>query len=374
MPSAGTLIAVRKEMEGMDEKVLMRGSVALSEGAIAAGCRYYFGYPITPQNDIPEYLSDALPRAGGTFIQAESELAAINMVLGAAAAGGLAMTSSSGPGISLMQEGLSYLGGSELPAVIVNITRSGPGLGGITPCQGDYNQSTRGGGHGDYNLIVLAPYSVQEMYDLAGLAFELACRYMNPVMILGDAILGQMKEPLLLKGVKELSCPREWALNGAEGREKRVVKSLYLKDGELTVHNWNLYEKYAAIKDKEVRVDVDCSYPCELTVVAFGSCCRITRTAVERARRRGMNVGLIRPITLFPFPEKEIRRAAEESKRMLVLELNTGQMVDDVRLAANGKCDVSFKGYPGGEIPTPEEIEEEIDQAYRQEGVRRCQR
>lgn len=358
----------------MTQKILIKGSVALAKGAIDAGCRYYFGYPITPQNDIPEFLSGELPKAGGVFIQAESELAAINMVLGAAAAGARAMTSSSGPGISLMQEGLSYLAGSELPAVVVNITRSGPGLGGIAPTQGDYHQATRGGGHGDYRLIVLAPDSVQEMYDLAGEAFNLAFRYRNPAMILADAILGQMKEPVVLRGAGPAQEPSPWALTGAENRPPRLVKSLYLTDGEMTVHNWKLYRKYEALKENEVRVEVDCPPHCSLVVVAYGSCSRITRTAVERVRRRGLAVGLIRPVTLFPFPEKEIRLAAERTRRLLVVEMNTGQMVDDVRLACNGAGTVSFKGYPGGEVPTPDQIEAEIERIMKAGELRVCQR
>jgi 2-oxoglutarate/2-oxoacid ferredoxin oxidoreductase subunit alpha len=357
----------------MTDKQLLKGNVALAQGAIDAGCRYYFGYPITPQNDIPEYLSAALPAAGGVFVQAESEIASINMILGAAAAGGMAMTSSSGPGISLMQEGLSYLAGSELPAMIVNITRSGPGLGGIAPTQGDYLQATRGGGHGDYRLIVLAPNSVQEMYDLTFEAFRLAFLYRNPAMILADAILGQMKEPVQMKTTAPSTAEAPWALTGAKGRPPRLVKSLYLKDGEMTVHNWKLYEKYCLLKKNEVKVEIDCPPECSLVVVAFGSCSRIVRTAIDRARKRGIAVGLIRPITLFPFPENEIREAAAKAGRVLVIEMNTGQMVDDVRLACNGNSTVAFRGYPGGEIPTPEQVENEIEMALQQEGAKICQ-
>ncbi|MEW5785357.1 MAG: 3-methyl-2-oxobutanoate dehydrogenase subunit VorB [Bacillota bacterium] len=356
----------------MTEKILLKGNVALARGAVDAGCRYYFGYPITPQNDIPEYLSGELPKVGGVFVQAESELAAINMVLGAASTGRLVMTSSSGPGISLMQEGLSYLAGSELPAVVVNISRSGPGLGGISPTQGDYHQATRGGGHGDYRLIVLAPSSVQEMYDLVGEAFQLAFQYRNPVMVLGDAILGQMKEPVVLREEAAPPEPPSWVLTGALNREPRLIKSLYLKDGEMTVHNWKLFEKYSRLKEKEVRVEVDCPPHCSLVVAAFGSCARIARTAVDRLRRRGQNVGLLRPITLFPFPEGEVRRAAAAAGRLLVLEMNTGQMVDDIRLACRGEAAVYFKGYPGGKVPTPEQVEEEIDAIINAGGLRVC--
>jgi len=358
----------------MTEKELLKGNVALARGAVDAGCRYYFGYPITPQNDIPEYLSAALPAVGGTFIQAESELASINMVLGAAAVGKMAMTSSSGPGISLMQEGLSYLAGSELPAVVVNITRSGPGLGGIAPTQGDYKQATRGGGHGDCRLIVLAPNSVQEMYDLAGEAFRLAFNYRNPAMILGDALLGQMKEPVILR--KPLPPPdnKPWALTGAKNRLPRLVKSLYLKDGEMTVHNLKLLEKYNTLKEKEVKVEVDCRPRCSLIVVAFGSCSRIVRTTVDRARKKGLNIGMVRPITLFPFPEKAVRQAALSAGRVLVVEMNTGQMVDDVRLACEGNSKIYFKGYPGGIVPTPEQIEAEIETILGRGGLQECQR
>lgn len=358
----------------MTEKILAKGSVALARGAVDAGCRCYFGYPITPQNDIPEYLAAALPAVGGTFIQAESELAAINMVLGAAAAGAGAMTSSSGPGISLMQEGLSYLAGSELPAVVANISRSGPGLGGISPTQGDYLQATRGGGHGDYRLIVLAPSSVQEMYDLAGTAFELAFRYRNPVMILGDAILGQMKEPLAPGQACAAPPAPSWSLTGALLRSPRLIKSLYLQEGEMTAHNWKLYRKYELIKQREVLVEVDCPPQCGLVVIAYGSCARIARTAVERLRRRGLSVGLLRPVTLFPFPGVEIRRAAAAGRQVLVVEMNTGQMVDDVRLACGGASRVHFKGYPGGKVPTAEQIEREIELIMEQGELKRCHR
>ncbi len=358
----------------MTEKQLLKGNVALAQGAIDAGCRFYFGYPITPQNDIPEYLSAALPAVGGVFIQAESELASINMVLGASAAGGMAMTSSSGPGISLMQEGLSYLAGSELPALVVNITRSGPGLGGIAPTQGDYNQATRGGGHGDYRLIVLAPNSVQEMYDLAGEAFRLAFKYRNPAMILSDALLGQMKEPVVIREPLSPPLDRPWALDGASGRSPRLVKSLYLKDGEMTVHNLKLLDKYNMLRENDARAEVDCPPDTDLVVVSFGSCSRIVRTAIDRARKRGLKVGFLRPITLFPFPTAEVHTAAVTSGRILVVEMNTGQMVDDVRLAAAGAGKVYFKGFPGGAIPTPEEIEAEIDNIKQKGDFQPCPR
>lgn len=349
-------------MEG--ERLLLTGSVALACGAIDAGCRYYFGYPITPQNDIPEYLSAHLPEAGGVFIQAESELASINMLMGAAAAGARAMTSSSGPGISLMQEGISYMAGSELPGVIANITRSGPGLGGIAPTQGDYKQAVHGGGHGDYRLIVLAPNSVQEMYDLAGEAFRLADTYRNPAMILGDAILGQMKEPVVINPRPAEAPPKPWALSGADGRPPQLIKSLYLGDGEMTVHNWKLHAKYTKLAQKEARAEVDLPDDASLVLISYGSCSRIAQTALKRARENGLKVGMVRPITLYPFPQEEVREAIKRAGRALVVEMNTGQMLYDVRLAADSKREVSFMGYPGGALPTPADILSEINKIY----------
>jgi len=343
---------------------LVKGNEAVAMGALDAGCRYYFGYPITPQSDIPEYLSYHLPKLGGEFVQAESEVAAINMLLGAAATGVRAMTSSSSPGISLMQEGLSYIAGSEIPIVIVNMTRSGPGLGGIAPSQGDYFQAVKGGGHGDYHLLVLAPASVQELYDLTILAFDLAEKYRNPVMILGDAMIGQMKEPLLRQspeGIKEH--PKEWALTGAKGRPQRVLKSLYLKDGELTAHNWKLYKKYEEMKQNEVRSEQFMTDDAALILVAFGSAARIARTAVLMAREAGMKVGLFRPITLFPFPETHLANFATKGAGFFVVELNTGQMLEDVKIAVGGRP-VGFFGKPPGSLPTPEEIYGEIRKIY----------
>ncbi|NIO04413.1 MAG: 3-methyl-2-oxobutanoate dehydrogenase subunit VorB [Proteobacteria bacterium] len=349
----------------MNERLLVRGNEAVAMAAIDAGCLLYFGYPITPQNEIPEYLSRHLRQVGGEFIQAESEIASINMLLGAAATGTRVMTSSSSPGISLMQEGISYMAGSELPAVIVNMSRSGPGLGGIAPSQGDYFQATRGGGHGDYRTIALAPSSVQEIYDLTILAFELADRYRTPVLILGDALIGQMKEPLTKKGKRETKeLPKDWALTGAKGREPNLLKSLYLKDGELTEHNWKLFEKYQEIKEKEILVETANLKDAELVVVAFGSMARIARTAAEEGRNKGMRLGFIRPITVFPFPDKAIFDASKRAKKFFAVELNTGQMVDDVRLSVAGDSKVYFYGRPPGSIPSPEEILEEIEKVY----------
>jgi len=341
---------------------LVKGNDAVAMAAIDAGCLHYFGYPITPQNEIPEYLSKHLPRLGGEFIQAESEVASINMLLGASAAGIRAMTSSSSPGISLMQEGISYMAGSELPAVIVNMSRSGPGLGGIAPSQGDYFQATRGGGHGDYRMIVLAPSSVQEIYDLTLKAFDLADRYRNPVLILGDSLIGQMKEPMVRRTPKkQKAVPKPWAMTGAEGRKPNVLKSLYLKNGELTDHNWKLYEKYQRVKENEVLFETRDVDGAHMVVVAFGSISRVVKTAIDMAADAGLKVGLIRPITLFPFPQEALNSVARSIKTFLTVELNTGQMVEDVKLSVKGDTQVYFYGRPPGSLCTPEEILEVIE-------------
>ncbi len=348
-------------------KKLVKGNEAIAQAAIEAGCRFYFGYPITPQNDIPEYLAREFPRIGGTFMQAESEIGSINMVLGAAAAGMRAMTSSSGPGISLMQEGLSYLAGSEIPALVVNVQRSGPGLGGISPSQGDYFQATRGGGHGDYRTPVLAPASVQEMWDLTFLAFDLADRYRNPVVLLADAMLGQMKEPLEMR-VPEMPAlpPKNWILNGCQGRETRLLKSLYLGEGELDQHCWHLWRKYEEIKKRELRFESYRLEDAELVVVAFGSPARIAKGAIMEARAAGLKVGLLRPITLYPFPEKPLADLADQGKTFFVTELNTGQMVEDVRMSVGRQATVHFYGRPpgAGSLPSPEDILHEIRETY----------
>ena len=320
----------------MTETVLVKGNEAIAMGAIEAGCRFYFGYPITPQNDIPEYMARHLPSSGGTFIQAESEIASVNMVLGAGATGARAMTSSSSPGISLKQEGISYMCGSQIPGVIVNMSRSGPGLGGISPSQGDYFQATRGGGHGDYRTIVLAPHSVQENYDLTMKAFDLADKYRNPVVILGDALLGQMKEPLKVRRYRKKEFPQDWILTGAKGRKKRLLKSLYLSEGELTDHNWMLNKKYQRMK-REVRFETLLLEGAKLVVVAFGSVGRIVKTSVQMARERGMKIGLFRPITLFPFPYSALEKISSKVRNFMAVELNTGQMVEDLKLAVGHK-------------------------------------
>ena len=345
------------------ETVFVKGNEAIALAAMDAGCLLYFGYPITPQSDIPEFLSRHLPQLGGEFIQAESEIASINMLLGAAATGTRAMTSSSSPGISLMQEGISYMAGSELPCVIVNISRSGPGLGGISPSQGDYFQSTRGGGHGDYRMIVLAPASVQEMYDLTFLAFDLSDKYRNPAMILGDALLGQLKEPLLRKKPEKMALPpKDWALTGAAGRAPNRLKSLYLQDGELSEHNWKLFQKYEQMKKVEVRSESFETQDSRLTVVAFGSVARLSKTAVDLAKKEGMNVGLFRPITLFPFPEVEIRALSRKVKSFLTVELNTGQMIEDVKLSVGCRIKIEHFGRFGGIIPSPDEVVNALEQ------------
>ena len=341
-------------------------------GAIEAGCRYYFGYPITPQSDIPEYMSRELPRREGQFIQAESEIASINMLLGASACGARAMTSSSSPGISLKQEGLSYMAGSELPGLVVNICRSGPGLGGIDASQADYFQAVKGGGHGGYRLIVLAPHSVQEMYDLTMLAFDLSDRYRIPAMLLGDSVVGQMKEALLPHPyIRPNDLPgKDWAVSGkGERKEQNIVKSLYLGDGELEAHNWHLHRKYQTIKEMEVRFESAHLDDADLIVTAFGSAARIAKTAIRLARKDGLKVGLIRPITLFPFPEEAFRQATSATRRVLCIELNTGQMVEDVRLSVSRDAEVFFYGRPpgAGSLPTPEELCEQI-RRYCREG------
>jgi 2-oxoglutarate/2-oxoacid ferredoxin oxidoreductase subunit alpha len=352
-------------MEQDAERLLAKGNEAIAMAAIDAGCLLYFGYPITPQNDIPEYLSKHLPPLGGDFIQAESEIASINLLLGAVATGARAMTSSSSPGISLMQEGISYMAGSELPALIVNISRSGPGLGGISPSQGDYFQSTRGGGHGDYRMIVLGPSTVQEMYDLTFLAFDLADKYRNPAMILGDALIGQIKEPLIRRRPEKMTLPpKDWALSGAQGRNPNRIKSLYLQDGELSVHNWKLHQKYERMKKEETLFESYCTEDAQLIIAAFGSMARVSRTSIEMAREEGMKVGLLRPITLFPFPEQAFLQLSKRAKRFLTVELNTGQMIEDVRLSVERDVQVDFYGRPPGSLPSPEEVLEEIRKHY----------
>jgi len=340
------------------QKKLVKGNVAVAEGAVRAGCQCYFGYPITPQNDVPEYLSWRLPEAGGTFLQAESEVASINMVLGAACTGTRVMTSSSGPGISLMQEGISFLAGDQLPAVIVNMMRCGPGLGGIKPTQGDYHQATRGGGHGDYRTLVLAPATVQEMFDFAVLAFDLADKYRNPVLILGDATLGQMMEPAILEPLHPpLETDKPWVLDGAsDGRPLRNIRSMYLEGDDQEQLNYTLKEKYERMQREEVRFEARWTDNADIVVVAFGTAARIALSAIHDARAEGLRVGLFRPQTLFPFPAQALQALSERVKRLLVVELNTGQMVDDVRAAVGADVSVSFFGRPAGGLPSTAEV------------------
>jgi len=339
----------------------MKGNEAIAEAAVQAGCRFYAGYPITPQNEIPEYMSRRMPEVGGVFIQAESEIAAINMVYGSAACGARAMTSSSSPGISLKQEGISFLAGAELPAVIVNMQRGGPGLGNISPSQADYFQAVKGGGHGDYRVLVYAPYNLQELWDLTMLAFDKADEYRNPVMILGDGILGQMMEPFVpTPYIKPVLPEKTWALTGCRGRKPNVIKTLYMGEGELEQRNHVLQAKYRKMKEHEVRRHAFETDDAELVVVSFGIASRVALATVRRLRSEGRKVGSFRPITLFPFPEKELNGLAGSNRRFITVELNAGQMVEDVRLAVNGKSEVLFYGRPGGGMITPEELYERL--------------
>ncbi len=347
-------------------KVLMKGNEALGEAAIRAGCVHFFGYPITPQTEVPEYLVKRLPEVGGAFVQAESEVASINMVYGAAGVGIKCLTSSSSPGISLMAEGMSYLAACELPCVIINIMRAGPGLGGILPSQSDYNQATKGHGHGDYELIVLAPASVQEAVDLMTLAFDLAEQYRNPVMICADGMIGQMMEPVEFpgEGRGEPFKPNDWELTGAKGRARRVVNSLFLAPEELFAHNIHLKEKYDRIHRDEMRSDLyGADEPYDLLLVAFGTMARISKTAIDEVRRDGLRVAMFRPITLNPYPTPALRAAMDAmgpSGKVLTVEMNMGQMVHDVRFAAEGSRTVDFYGTAGGIVPSPDQVAAKI--------------
>jgi len=347
----------------VSDRVLMCGNEAMAESAILAGVDAYFGYPITPQNEVTAYMSRRMPEEGRVFVQCESELAAINMVYGAAATGKRTMTSSSSPGISLMQEGLSYLAGAELPAVVVNVMRGGPGLGNIAPSQGDYFQATRGGGHGDYRTIVLGPSTVQELVDCMPLAFDLADQYRMTVVVLADGILGQMMEPVVLekKQGRQLP-PKDWALTGADGREQNIVRSLWLKEGVLEELNYKLKAKYKEVEKNEVLCEEHGLDDAEIVVVAYGVAARIVRSAVTKAREQDIKVGWIRPITLWPFPTKQISKAAETWRIFLVVEMSNGQMVEDVKLAVAGKAPVVFYGRPGGGVPTVEQVLDRIQQ------------
>jgi len=343
------------------DKVLAKGNEAIAEAAIRAGCELYFGYPITPQNELPEYMAAHLPEAGGVFLQAESELAAINMVYGAAGTGKRVMTSSSSPGISLKMEGISYIAAAELPCVIVNMVRGGPGLGGIQPSQSDYFQATKGGGHGDYRLVVLAPATVQEAFDLTGEAFDIADKYRIPVMLLGDGVLGQMMEPVVFKDFPRQEYDKSWATTGARGRAPNIINSFYARAEDLEKLNRHLQAKYRLIKENEVRCEEYEINDAELILVAYGTTSRIVKKIVRKARQAGEKLGLIRPISLYPFPEKVLARASENTGAFLTVEMNEGQMVEDVRLAVNGRVPVYFHGRSGGMIPDPDDIVAEIE-------------
>ncbi len=348
------------------EVLLMKGNEAIAHAAIRCGCDGYFGYPITPQSEILETLSMLKPweTTGMVVLQAESELAAINMVYGAGGTGKRAMTSSSSPGVALMQEGISYMAGAEIPGLIVNVQRGGPGLGTIQPSQSDYNQATRGGGNGDYNVIVLAPASVQEMADFVDLAFNLAFRYRNPAMILSDGVIGQMMEKVVLPPIRprrteaEIAAECPWAANGHGLRQRKpnILTSLELSSNVMEQRNLHLQQKYKQIREQEVRYDTQNLTSCDYAIVAFGSAARISQKAMETANANGGKIGLFRPITLWPFPEKEIAALADHVKGILVVEINAGQMVNDVRLAVNGKVPVAQFGRLGGIVPDPDEI------------------
>lgn len=346
----------------MAEKVLMKGNEALAEAAIQAGCHHFFGYPITPQTELAAYMAKRMPKIGGTYLQAESEIAAVNMVLGAAATGVRAMTSSSSPGISLKSEGISYMAGSDLPAVIINVQRGGPGLGGIQPSQADYWQATKAIGHGDFQILVFAPSTVQEMVNLVSDAFDKADQYRMPAMILADGMLGQMMEPVELPEKKETApVEKPWAACGHNSERKHnIVNSLYLTPNALEKLVRERYERYEVIKANEQRAEEYRTEDADLIIVAYGASSRVARSAVNKAREEGLKVGLVRPITLWPFPTDAIQRAAAQAKQLLVVEMSMGQMVDDVRLASECKVPVHFYGRTGGIIPTPKEVLGEI--------------
>jgi len=348
------------------QKELMYGNHAIVEGVIHAGCRFFAGYPITPQNEIPEYMSIRMNEVGGVFLQTESELAAINMLFGAAASGARVMTSSSSPGISLMQEGLSYITGSDIPVLVVNVVRGGPGLGNIAPAQSDYFQSTKGGGHGDYYTITLAPNSAQELFEFPKLAFEMAEKYRNPALILADGLLGQIMEPIEFsyQAVDPKSLPaQDWWLTGCKGRERRVVRSYDLRPGKLEEWNLRRYEKYQKIIKNEQRYEAVHCDDAEIIVVAYGTSARVSAAGIKMARDKGIKAGLLRPITLWPFPNDVLNSLSKKVQNFLVVEMSLGQMIEDVKLAIECRSKVFFHGRPGGGIPTAKEIYEKIIQS-----------
>ncbi len=352
----------------MAEKILMKGNEAIAEAAIRAGCRHYFGYPITPQTEIAAYMAKKMPKIGGVFLQAESEIASINMVYGAAATGMRVMTSSSSPGISLKTEGLSYIAGSDIPAFVVNVQRGGPGLGGIQPSQSAYFQATKGGGHGDYRMIVLAPASVQEMASLTIKGFNLADKYSMTAMILADGTIGQMMEPISFEDAEIETYEKPWALTGTNGKRKHnIVNSLYLQPDELEAKNFERYQRYKLVEENEPMWEEYMMEDAEYCVVAFGIAARVAKNAVVAARNEGIKVGLIRPITLWPFPSKPLAAAADKVKAFISVELNMGQMIEDVRLATQCKKPVSLCNRCGGMIPSPDEVLEAIRNAQKGE-------
>jgi len=343
----------------------MSGNHIIGESAIRAGCRFYAGYPITPQNELTEYMAEHMRNIdGGIFIQSESEIAAINMIAGASAAGLRAMTSSSSPGISLKQEGISSMAACELPGIIVNIMRGGPGLGNIRPSQGDYFQATRGGGHGDYRCIVFGPASCQELADLTMDGFNLADKYRNPVMILADGMMGQMMEPVIFKKPKSRQYSDKFMLRGAGSGKSKFIRGLLLDPIDSEEHNWKLARKYKVISRTEIRFEEYKTEDALMVIVAYGTAARIAKGAIKRLRADGMNVGLFRPITLWPFPELPLRNLTAKIKNYLVFEMSTGQMLEDVRLALQGFADIDFHGRPGGAVPTPAELANVIAKFY----------
>lgn len=355
----------------MSEKVLMKGNEAIAEAAIRAGCMHYFGYPITPQTEVAAYMAKRMPKIGGTFLQAESEVAAINMVIGVASTGKRVMTSSSSPGVSLKSEGISYLAGCDLPALVVNVQRGGPGLGGIQPSQSDYFQSTKGGGHGDYRNIVLAPASVQEMASLTVKGFELADKYSMVSMILADGTMGQMMEPVSLDVGEIETVEKPWALTGTKCQRKHnIVNSLYLKPEELEKKNFERYEKYKFIEENEAMYEEYLMDDAEICVVAFGITSRVTKNAINEARKNGVKVGMIRPITLWPFPKKPLYEASDKCKAFISVEMNMGQMIEDIELAIRCKKPVYLCNRVGGMIPTPEEVLAKIEEADKNGGAK----
>jgi 2-oxoglutarate ferredoxin oxidoreductase subunit alpha len=352
----------------MTEKRFMAGNEAIAEAAVQAGCRYYFGYPITPQNEIGEYFSWRLPEVGGTFIQAESEVAAIYMVFGAAGAGARVMTSSSSPGISLMQEGISYIAAAELPCVLVNMMRGGPGLGGIAPSQSDYFQATKGGGHGDYHLLVLAPSTGQEAANLTMLAFDLADKYRNPVMILGDGNIGQMMEPIEFKSPEKQFIPprKDWAITGEPSRPRRLLKTLYLDPVILEKRNLAIAQKLREAVNNEVRFESYMTDDAQTVIAAYGTVARIAKTAIKILREKGLKVGMLRPISLYPFPYQAFAQMAESVKHFLVVEMSMGQMIEDVKLGICGRSQVHFYNRVGGIVPSYDEIVTEVEKIARE--------